>query len=291
MSTHNKVVNLNDDERALVVEKKATCPFIGAAIFEGHLKVRNDARNPLATIEDVKNLGDSGGGHLGDVLELFANGNHGFMRSDSGELNKPVPDGLFSLEFPGSQGSHAGHSGILQGDPKMLDSGRLDEESFSRLISRAQEGFIKRSDVGRFIANNVFRDEKSTVRSGDNASRPRTFFESTRNIASTVLGIFDKGVDHRDILQKLTKLAAEDNLVGSAGEFGLLFAFLANKPGAQKLDDEPALAVEDLKLMFLDKRLPAGWETWEKSAIDWVLNTKVLQESAREEYQRLQQTE
>jgi hypothetical protein len=275
----------------LVVEKKATCPFIGAAVSQGHLAVRNDAKNPLAAIEDVKNLGDSGGGHLGDVLELFANGNHAFMRSDSEELNKPVPDGLFSLEFPGSQGSHAGHSGILQEDPTLLDSGRLDNDNFARLISRAKNGLIKRSDVGRFIAENVFRDPKSIVRGGDDASQSRAFFELMRDVTLVVVDIFGDDVDHRDVQQRFTKVAAEDNLAGSAGEFGLLFAFLANKPGAEKLEGEPALAVQDLKLMFVDKQLPAGWETWEKSAFDWIRNTKALEASAREEYQRLKETE
>ena len=38
--------------------------------------------------------------------------------------------------------------------------------------------------------------------------------------------------------------------------------------------------------MFVDKRLPDGWKTWEKSAIDWVRNTQALEKSAREEYRR-----
>ncbi len=286
------IVNLSDDEKALVVHKKATCPFISAAVAQGHLAVRNNAKNPLAAIEDVKNLGDSGGGHLGDVLELFANGNHAFMRNDSGLLNQAVPDGLFSLEFPGSQGSHAGHSGILQGDPTILDSGRLDNDNFVRLISRAQNGLIKRSDVGRFIAENVLRDPNSKVRGGDDASQSRAFFELLRDLTLTLVNIFgDDDVDHRDVQQRVTKALAEDNLAGSAGEFALLFAFLKNKPGAMELDDEPALAVEDLKLMFVDKQLPTGWETWEKSALDWIRNLRALEASAREEYQRLKQGE
>ena len=40
----------------------------------------------------------------------------------------------------------------------------------------------------------------------------------------------------RAVQQKLTKLTGEDNLVGSSGEFGLLFAFLANSPRTQMLD-------------------------------------------------------
>lgn len=278
MSDHDQVVELSENEKAAVVEKKATCPFIGAAVFQNHLMVRNDAGNPLASVEEVRTLGDTGGGHLGEVLKLFANGNHAFMRSGSGELNEPVPDGLFSLEFPGSQGSHAGHSGILQGDPKQLDSGRLSEENFARLTSRAKNGLIKRSDVGRFIAENVFRDQESTVLGKDSLS---IFAGDFRELFTALT------LTHRDIQEKFTKLIGRDHIAASCGEFGLLFAFLANKPEAEEVEGEPALAVEDLKLMFVDKQLPAGWETWEKSAIDWIQNTRGLQDSAREEYRRL----
>jgi hypothetical protein len=96
---------------------------------------------------------------------------------------------------------------------------------------------------------------------------------------------------HRDIEEKLTKLLGEDNLVGSAGEFGLLFAFLANKPGAREVDDEPAVTVEHLKAMFVDKHLPDGWQTWGKTRIDWVRNTTGLLISAGKEYRRLTGTQ
>jgi hypothetical protein len=289
-NTHHQIVDLSNDERALVVEKKATCPFIGAAVAESQLPVRNDRLNPLASIEDVRKLGNTGGGRLGEVLVLFASGNHSRMRDDSGGLNALVPDSLFSLEFPGSQGSHAGHSGILQEDPKLLDSGRLSEENFTRLISRAKDGLIKRSDVGRFIAENVFRDPKSKVVGPDTAAEfTRDFRDLMKAIGLAALGLFDGDANHRDIQQKFTKLTGEDNLVGASGEFGLLFAFFANKPGAEEVDDEPTLAVDDLKLMFVEKRLPAGWETWKKSRIDWVKNTTGLLHSAREEYTRLKE--
>jgi hypothetical protein len=291
MSNADTLVELSRDEKELLVERKATCPFIGAAVAEGQLPVRNDAKNPLARIEDVRRLGNTGGGHLGEVLVLFASGNHASMRDDSGELKQPAPEGLFSLDFPGSQGSHPGHSGILQEDPRGLDSGRLSEENFARLTSRAQNGLIKRSEVGRFIAENVFRDPNSTVFGLDTAKEfTRDFFDLMKAITLAAVGLFDGDAKHRDIQQRFTKLTGEDNLVGSAGEFGLLFAFFANKPGAEEVDGEPALAVEDLKAMFVDKRLPDGWETWKKSRLDWVKNTKALFESAREEYSNLQRT-
>jgi hypothetical protein len=295
----NKPVELSDDERASLVEKKAACPFIGSAIAQGELAVRNDANDPLASIEDVRRLGNTGGGDLGDLLVLFASGNHAFMRGDSGKLNKRVPSGLFSLEFPGSQGSHPGHSGILQEDPERLDSGRMSKDDFARLTSRAKDGWISRSDVGRFIAENLVNDPKSKV-----------FGLKTAELLASDLGVFVKttglallkklfGSDeeanatHREVEEKLTKLTGEDNLVGSAGEFGLLFAFLANRPGAREREvgGEPAVAVEDLQAMFVDKRLPRGWETWKKFRKDWVRNTTGLMVSAGKEYHTLKHSQ
>jgi hypothetical protein len=72
----NDVAELSVEDRASLVERKATCPFIGSAVAQGRLPVRNDAKDPLASIEDVRRLGNSGGGDLGDLLVLFASGNH-----------------------------------------------------------------------------------------------------------------------------------------------------------------------------------------------------------------------
>jgi hypothetical protein len=289
----NQVVELTAGDKALVVEKKATCPFIGSAIAQGDLAVRNEARDPLASIEDVRLLGNTGGGDLGDFLVMFAAGNHAFMRGASGKLDQAAPDGLFSLEFPGSQGSHPGHSGILQGDPETLDSGRLSEADFNRLLSRAKEGAIKRSDVGRFIAENLIKDPRSKVADLNTAELLAGDVVNLVESAGSALvnKLFGSGkkeaTTHRDVEEKLTKLGGENNLVGSAGEFGLLFAFVANKPGARKVDGEPTVDVSDLKTIFLDKRLPDGWETWKKNRVDWVKNTTGLLLSAAKEYHRL----
>src|SRR5215470_15650179 len=117
-------------------------------------------------------------------------------------------------------------------------------------------------------------------------------WETTGSALMTKLSGSDEAArtTHRDIEEKLTQLLGEDNLVGSAGEFGLLFAFLANKPGAKQVGGEPAVAVEDLKAMFVDKHLPDGWETWKKSRIDWVRNTIGLLISAGKEYRALKRT-
>jgi len=279
-----------------IVEKKATCPFVGTAVATGHLAVHNEAANPLARIDDVRRLGNSGGGDLGDFLVLFAAGNHAFMQGPDGHLGQRVPDGLFSLEFPGSQGSHPGHSGILQADPEKLDSGRLSLPDFQRLAGRATDGCIKRSDVGKFIAENLHRDPKSKVSGAPVAERLAN--DLGLFVASAVRDLLERLHGCNDVVstsrgefeQKLTKLLGEDNLVGSCGEYGLMFAFLANRPGAKQLDGEPALFLEDLRSMFVDKRFPDGWESWKKTRADWITNATALMVSAGKAYLVLQET-
>jgi hypothetical protein len=293
MTDGSQVVQLSRSAMGALVEKKVTCPFLGTAVATGELAVRNAATNPLASIEDVRRLGNSGGGDLGDLLTLFASGNHSLMRSPTGALDQNVPQGLFSLELPGSQGSHPGHSGILQGDPKVLDSGSFSEAAFSRLAGHAKDGFIKRAEVGKFIAENLHGDPNAKVFGpGVVGLLARDLVHFVESVGPGLLAKLgktreDETESYRDLEEKLTKLLGEDNLVGSAGEFGLLFAFLANKPGTMLVDGEPAISVDDLKSMFVDKRFPPGWETWRKTRLDWVKNTTGLMVSAAAHYVEL----
>jgi len=286
----NIAVTLTNDVRDDMVRRKVTCPFLGSAVHQAFLAVRGDANNPLASIEDVRRLGNSGGGDLGDLLVMFASGNHAFMRGDDGKLSTKAPNGLFSLELPGSQGSHPGHSGILQGDPGTLDSGRLSEADFARLAHRAKGGFIKRSDFGGFIAENLLRDPKSKVLEMSAAELLAADLGALVGTIGGSLGTIlagsgdDAAAARRTTQEKLTKLLGENNLVGSSGEFGLLFAFLINKPGVNEVDGEPALPLEDVRGMFLDMTLPTGWQTWRKRIADWIAHTAGLTSSAAKEF-------
>ncbi len=290
------VVALTDSEKDTIVQKFAACPFVGSAISQGDLAVRNTPRDPLASVEDLRKLGDSGGGDLGHVLVLFATGNHAFMRGESGRLDIRTPNGLFSLEFPGSQGAHPGHSAILMGDPAIPGSGRFSAADFARLTDRAKDGLIKLSDVGAFIAENLRRDPKAKVADVDVAAAlARDLLAVGASLLPTLIGKLGGDPDMADMalrtfFERFTKLAGEDNLIGSSGEFGLLFAFLANKPGARIVDGEPTIAVDDLQAMFLRKMLPAGFETWKKSATDWMRGTLALAVSAAKEFHRPSRT-
>jgi hypothetical protein len=279
---------LSPEALSEIVRTKATCPFVGAAVATAKLRVRNAVANPLASIEEVRRLGNSGGGDLGEVLAVFATGNHAFMRDSNGQLDQKTPDGMFSLEFPGSRGSHPGHSGILEGNPEQLGSGRFSLADFQRLASLAIDGFIKRSDVGKFIAVNLHRDPKSKVFGASAAGLlARDLAEFVASVGPSLLelvrGAHDEAL-HRELYERLTRLTGEDNLVGSSGEYGLLFAFFANRPEAKKVDGEPTLPLEGIESMFVHKRLPEGWEAWPKTRADWIANTTALIVSAGEAY-------
>jgi len=283
---------LSEVGREQVVQKKATCPFIGTAVNTGALPVRNDADKPLANIDDVVRLGNTGkDSDLGEVLELFARGNHAYMAGPSGKLDVPVPLGTFSLDFPGSQGSHAGHSGILQGDPTKLSSGRFSAKDFDRLVASSRDGYLTRSDIGKFIGGNIAADPKAKApgfKTGVALAKDfgKLLGELGEGLADKARGKADP-VQQRQVYQKLTKLLGEDNLVGSAGEFGLLTALLANSPNTKQVRGEPAYSVAELRLLFVDKQFPRGWETWTKSAGDWVKDTAALTLSAEKQYLKL----
>jgi hypothetical protein len=286
-------LTLDPQVRDLMVEKKVTCPFLGSVVHQELLGVRGAADNPLANIEEVRRLGNQGGGDLGDLLAFFAAGNHALMRNSSGSaLDTPVPAGLFSLELPGSQGSHPGHSGILMGDPTILGSGRFSPEEFDRLAKLATNGFLKRSDVGNFIAQNLKRDPKAKVASANVAELiGRDLAGVAAAIATTLTskipGSTANADGHSLLEQRLTKLMGENNLVGSSGEFGLLFAFLTHDPNTRDIDGEPALSLDRVQGMFVQKQLPQGWQTWKKSRVDWVVHTTALLLAAGKEYHQL----
>jgi hypothetical protein len=143
------------------------------------------------------------------------------------------------------------------------------------------------------MAENLIRDPNSKV-FGENTAKllaidSLEFVETAGSaLMSRLFGSHEEASKaHRDVEEKLTRLLGEDNLVGSSGEFGLLFAFLVNKPGAREVEGEPAVAVQDLKTMFVDKQLPEGWQTWKKTRIDWVKNTTGLMISAGKHYWNL----
>jgi hypothetical protein len=267
-------LSLSPEERKQIAEKMATCPFVGTAVAAGQLSVYNSPQNPLAAIDEIGRLGDTGGGDLGTkVLKLFARGNHSRWLLPTNNTDPFVPSGLFSLQFGGSQGAHAGHSGILLGDPMEVGRGRLDRARFDRLADHADSGERLSIDaVGDFIADNL---------KGDPNSKVLPAWQLIKD-AARLLGEFKDvvlGGDESQIteaFEALTKLLGADNLAGSAGEWGLLFAFLKNITNS----DDGDIALSEVEAMFVDKRFPVGWETWQKTASSWIKATLRLTKDA-----------
>jgi hypothetical protein len=288
MADPNAVVDLSADSKLELIGAKVTCPFVGSAVNEGVLPVRHDAANPLADIDELRALGNQEEGDLGEVFVFFATGSHTFMRDDSGQLTRPVPDGLFSLDFPESRGSHPGDSGILQRDTK---NPQFSRDDFDRLASRAQDGRLTRRAVGDFIAENVHRDPNArtigrevVLRMGQDLF---ALFEAVvpAPLRRVVRLTEEAGSAHRRATQRLTKLLSEDHLAGSSGEFGLLFTLLS-RPDTLDEDGEPFLLLEEVEMMFQQKRLPAGWDKRRKTRIDWAKHTFALLLTAYESYAR-----
>jgi hypothetical protein len=267
-------VQLSDEERTDIAERMATCPFVGTAVATGVLQVLHSAAEPLASIEEIAALGDTGGGDLGThVLKLFARGNHARRLVQGSDDHPLVPPGTFNLQFGGSQGAHAGHSGILLGDPEEVGRGRFDEAAFERLVGHADEhGRLSIDAVGDFIADNLKRDPNAQVLPAFKLIRDAT--RLLREFKDVVLGGDER--EKTEVFAALTKLLGEDNLVGSAGEWGLLFAFLKNSPNS----DDGDISLGEVRKMFVDKAFPVGWETWEKSAFDWIKATLRLTKDA-----------
>jgi len=278
MKPNNNPISLSQKERIEIAERMATCPFVGTAVATGQLQVLHSAENPLADIDEIARLGDLGGGDLGThVLKLFARGNHSrwIVPVEGGDAL--VPAGTFSLHFGGSQGAHAGHSGILMGDPGAVGQGRFDQTAFARLAGHAdKKGHLSIDAVGDFIADNLKRDDNAQV------LPPLKLFGALARLLDEFMDVVMGGDESEktEAIEALTKLLGTDHLVGSAGEWGLLFAFLKNSPNS----DDGDIALSDVEAMFVGKRFPAGWETWKKSALSWINATFLLAVDASRAY-------
>lgn len=279
-----------------IATRKATCPFVGSAVVSGHLPVTQvdpSGARPIASIDTIVSIGNTPkGSTLGYVLKVFSSGNHAKMLGDDGKtLSKDVPPNTFALDFPGSQGAHFGHSGILMGDPHTLNSGRWSQNDWARLIAKAQGGLLTTQAIGEFIGENCHNDPNSKTASdlsliGLLASDVGKLLGQVGILAKTVFTAPEKATPDqwRAVTSGITKLAGDDNLIGSAGEFGLLLAFLEHSPNTK---NGSSFSVKEIESMFHSKAFPAGWDAWQKSALSWVTYSTELAFYARHKFSAL----
>lgn len=263
-------VDTTDAQRKEIAQKKATCPFVGAITYLKKLPILNSLDRPVAKISDVEAIGNEAGGNLGRfVLKAFATGNHHEMAT-----GETVPDGTFSLDFPPAQGAHPGHSGILISGKKGQYKGGFDEAAWQRLVAHATDQggtkYIKRSEIGAYIWENVKRDPES-VYLGHGLSVALT---------DDVIGLVTN-----PSAEKIIKLTGTDHIVGSAGEWALLMVLL-EVPNV-KIDGEPVVRLSDVELVFRGKQLPEGWNTRPLQATTWVTHTSAILKGAECEGRRI----
>lgn len=184
------------------------------------------------------------------------------------------------------------------GDWRKVNTGAFNNVKFQQFISAATStGTINNIDIGNFIAANLIADPQSkVVITNTNNIISELFsdsFSAFKNVGVLLGNYLAKGPtvatadDERAVVQALAKVAGDDNLIGSAGEFGLLCAFLKNSPRTQVINGRTAFSVAEITGMFRDKKFPIGWDTWKKQAHDWVSCTVDITFAATKQYSKL----
>jgi hypothetical protein len=144
-------------------------------------------------------------------------------------------------------------------------------QDFERLRALADDaGMLSIAAVGAFIADNAHRDERTR---SDRSNALPMLGRILGNVAEPLLERFRGRAfahqDHVRFLQDFTSAISGDDVVRSAGEFGLLFALLAKAPDAV----HGKIKMSDVEAMMVRSELPAGWRDWPKSLGDWVEST------------------
>jgi hypothetical protein len=269
-------LQVTDTQRATLVTKGATCPFMRAAVALKQIRLHGTVEQPLANTADVVRLGNAGGGDLGKVLAFFAKINHNKIVGPGGKTTKAVPAGTFSVWFPGSNGAHPGHSGILMGNPGDVGAGRFAPERLARLTTELStlypdgKRYISREQIGVWIAQNVEADPDSR---GFN-------WDGIRSLSTQVAQLLARAVTGGDgtlLEDTLHLLVTNNDLVNSCGEFALLFTRFADGRDA---DGDPLVSTDAIDAMFRRGVFPAGWDQRPAKAIDWVTNTLVITKHA-----------
>ena len=213
------------------------------------------------------------------------------MRGDDGKLSEKVPNGLFPLELPGSQGSHPGHSSILQGNPATLDSGRVSEADFARLANRAKGGFIERSDFGQFIERTLLRDPKPKVLELNAAQLLVGDFgvlvQTIGGTQGTILaGPVDGGCGSTNGRRKAHQAAWGGQSCRVVRRVWPALRFSDQQAESERNRRRARVVAERRAGHVLDMTLPIGWQSWKKRRVDWTVHATGLLLSAANEISR-----
>jgi hypothetical protein len=211
------------------------------------------------------------------------------------EKSPPPPSwflGYSPLDLAGSVAAHAGHSGILSADSDVPNAGRFSQAAWDRLLLRAENGFITRTNLAKWSAENNLIDPKAKAVGLTRLFKDIAYFLKTLGGA-----IFSAYEQHKAGSKLLT--AAElnplragvmaslaSNLFNSAAEMAFLATLLHHSPKSRPASGsvEFAVSVADLTDLFIHRRLPAGFTTWPKNKADFFAHVGPCIKTAAQKY-------
>jgi hypothetical protein len=282
-------LNLTDAQLMAMVRKKTVCPFIGAAVVSRQLPVFGSVENPWTRATDIRDTANTGGGDFGDLLY-----NIGLVNLP-GAKAPAAPAwalGYSPLALAGSIAAHAGHSGILSGPSDVPNAGRFSQEQWDRLMLRNEGGYITRTNLAKWCAESNLMDKTAKPVGLARILNDIEYFLKTfagsmfARHARIESGSKLLTAKELDPLRAGVMAALASNLFNSAAEMAFLATVLHHSPKTRQAyrDVEFAVSVEDLKSLYIDRRLPKGYTTWPKNKSDFSAHVGPCVKEAAQHY-------
>jgi hypothetical protein len=139
-------------EIAAIVQRKTVCPFLGAALTSRLLPIFSTLRSPYTLATSIRDLGNTGGGDLGDVMYNVAVVNFPnpeVLDDELDEKARPTSQeqrihsggygrlGYSTLSIAGSILAHRGHSGMLAAmNSSKINSGQYNAGAWTKLLAK-----------------------------------------------------------------------------------------------------------------------------------------------------------
>ena len=210
------------------------------------------------------------GSNIGDFVQYV------MLANSPPKQAPPTPSwafGYVSLDLGGGAFAHAGHSGILSTDSFGFNSGRFNQQEWDRLVSYSQGGYLTIDKLSQWVGENLIRDPKVHMMD----------IGIVMNQAADIEKVVQDYI-MQDFKQKTKKLSTEDikrlrdailkgvssNYFVIAAEFAGIVAILEHSPRARQASTllPFAISMADITDIWVHRRLPPGFTTWKKSAMD-----------------------
>lgn len=269
-------LNLTDEQLLTMVKQKTVCPFMGAGVVSRQLPVFGSLEAPFTLATSVRDLANTGGpaSDFGDMLYMIA------LVNLPGPLNPPPPSwvlGYTPLALAGSIAAHAGHSGILSGPSEQPNAGRFSQAAWDRLLLRVKDGYITRTNLARWCAENNLLDPNAKPIGLQRLLKDLSYF--LNNIVGSIFSTIERKKNGSKLLtaEELIPIRAgvlaglASNLFNSAAEMAFLATALHHSPKTRQAKGgvEFAVHIDDLTSLFIQRRLPNGFTTWLKTKVDF----------------------